>query len=99
MNLDDLRWPGKLDAGGREDRHEPFTERLELLLRVPDLADPEAATRTESDVIVEPIRRKLARCLDARHRLVVLLGCQARRSGKADKDTHAMPRWSGGAQP
>src|SRR3972149_200335 len=97
VDLHDLWWTGELDAARGEDRHQALTERLELLLRVPDLADPEAATGTESDVVVEPVRRELARCLYGGHRLVVLLGCHARRSCKADKDAHAVPPWSGGA--
>jgi hypothetical protein len=43
VDLEDLRWSGKLDAALVEDRHQARTERLELLLRVPDLANPEAA--------------------------------------------------------
>src|SRR6185436_4357927 len=73
--------------------------RLELLHRVPDLADAEAAARVEGDVIVEPVGRKLTRPLDAGHRVVVLLGGHARPSGKADKDAHSVPPWFGCGEP
>jgi hypothetical protein len=74
MDLEHLRRTDELDAVLGEDRHQALTERLELLLRVPDLAHPEAATSSEGDVKLEPVRRELARCLDAGHRRVVLLG-------------------------
>jgi hypothetical protein len=40
VDLEDLRLAGKLDPGLGQHRHEALTERLELLPRIPDLADP-----------------------------------------------------------
>ena len=60
MDLEHLWGAGELDAVLGEDRHQDRTERLELLLRVPDLADPKIATGTERDVVVEPVGRPLA---------------------------------------
>ena len=54
VDFDDLWWPCELDTALGEDRHQAFTERLELLHRVPDLADAEAAAGAEGDVVVEP---------------------------------------------
>src|SRR3954468_11131741 len=62
-------------------------ERLQLLLRIPDLADTEAAARTESDVVGKSIRWPLAsgvlQPLDA---FVVLLARHARCRGEARED-------------
>src|SRR4029077_9813275 len=99
MDLDDLGRTGQLDTALAEDRHQTLTERLELLHRVPDLADPEAAAGIECDVILESIGRKRARGLDRGQRRVVQRGCHARRSGEADKDAHVFPPWSNGVEP
>ena len=64
VDLDDLGRAGEFDAAFGEYRHQPLTERLELLLRVPDLADAEAAAGAERDVIVEAVGRELPGCLD-----------------------------------
>jgi len=39
VDLEGLRLARKLDSGFGQHRHEALTERLELLPRVPDLAD------------------------------------------------------------
>src|ERR1044071_6208122 len=91
VDLDDLGWAGELDTVRGEDRHQALTERLELLHRVPDLADPEAATGTECDVVLEPVGRELARRLDCGHGRVVVLGCHAGRACETDKDAHVLP--------
>jgi len=38
VNLEDLWFAGKLDSGVGQYGHQPLTERLELLPRVPDFA-------------------------------------------------------------
>ena len=54
-------------------RHKALTERLELLPRVPDLADAEVAVRTEGDVVLEPVRRPVAGVIKTAEGFVVLL--------------------------
>jgi hypothetical protein len=56
VNVEDVRRIGELNADTGEDRHQALPERLELLPRVPDLADAKVAVRTETDVVVEPGR-------------------------------------------
>ena len=59
VNFEDLRGAGKLDSNVSQNRHQPFTERLELLPRDPDLADAQVAVRPEADVvIVSRLRRE-----------------------------------------
>ncbi|MGZ5387834.1 MAG: hypothetical protein ACXWGS_10500 [Solirubrobacterales bacterium] len=85
MNLHYLRL-ARVDPYIRQDRHEALAERIELLLRVPDLADAEVAIRTEADVIVQPIWGPLS-LSQASDAFVVLLcgqGCW----GKADQNAH-----------
>ena len=77
MNLEDVRRVGELDAGTGEDRHQTIAEGLELLPRVPDLADPKVAIRTEADVVVEPGRWPFAGVLELANRLVGLVGSEA----------------------
>jgi hypothetical protein len=43
VNLEDVRRVGELDADDGEDRHQTLAECLELLPRVPDLADLQVA--------------------------------------------------------
>src|SRR6266566_4792990 len=52
-----LTW---LDADVLQHRHETLTERVELLLRVPDLADSQLAVRLEGDVVLESFRQPVA---------------------------------------
>src|SRR3954447_20327980 len=92
MDLDDLGRACELDAGLAEDRHQSRCEGLELLPGVPDLADPNAPAGCERDVVVEPVGRELARCLDQRHRLVVLRSLHARCRREPDKNAHLSPR-------
>ena len=54
VNVEDVRRIGELDADAGEDRHQTLVEGLELLPRIPDLADLKVAIRTEADVVVEP---------------------------------------------
>src|SRR3954469_21134414 len=70
-------------------------ERLQLLLRIPDLTDSEAPARTESDVVSKAVRWPLAtRVLQPLDALVVLLARHARGRGEARED--ASVRRSGG---
>src|SRR3954454_7110785 len=87
VNLEDVRRVGELDVGAGEDRHQTLTEGLELLPRVPDLADLKAAIGTEADVVVEPGRWPSAGVLDLANRFVVLLGGESDGT-EADNDTH-----------
>jgi hypothetical protein len=41
VNLEDLRFGGEPDSNVGEDGHEVLSEGLELLSRIPDLADAE----------------------------------------------------------
>src|SRR4051794_24910149 len=103
VDLDYLGGTRELDAALGEDRHQTLPERLELLLGVPDFADPEAATSTERNMQLEPVGRELARGLDASLGRVVLLGCQAGRGCETNQDAHVrssvvyctqpIPRW------
>lgn len=57
-NVVDLKHFGlarKLDPDIVQHGHEALTERVELLLRVPDLADSEVAVRLEGDVVLESV--------------------------------------------
>jgi hypothetical protein len=64
----------KLDPDVLKHWHEALTERVELLARVPDLADSEVAVRLEGDVILESLRQPVARIVEAADGVVVLLG-------------------------
>ena len=55
VELEHLGLALELDANVAQDRHQTLTERIELLLRIPDLADLEASTRGEGDVVREPV--------------------------------------------
>jgi hypothetical protein len=92
--LEYLGWASEFDTVRGKDRHQDRAECLELLLRVPDLTDPQFATGAERDVVVESVRRPLARCLfDERLRGVVLLGVRARRGGEAETMLIAFLLW------
>src|SRR3954453_5445388 len=68
---------------------------LQLLLRIPDLADSEAAARIESDVVGKAVRWPLAtRVLQPLDALVVLFARHARCRGEPRED--ASVRRSGG---
>src|SRR4029079_7308759 len=86
VNLEDVRRIGELDAGAREDRYQTLAEGLELLPRVPDLADVKVAIRTEADVVVEPGRWPFAGVLELANRLVVLVGSEG---DGTETDNHA----------
>lgn len=64
--------PGR-DPDVCQHRHQSLTERLKLLLRGPDLADPQVAAHSKGDVVLELFRRKVAGLLETADRLVVLL--------------------------
>ena len=53
VNLEDLWFAGKLDSGVGQYGHQPLTERLELLPRVPDFADTQVPFRPEANVVIE----------------------------------------------
>src|SRR3954454_6793478 len=89
VNLEDVWRIGELDAGAGEDRHQTLAEGLELLPRVPDLADLKVAIRTEADVVVEPGRWPFAGVLELPNRLFVLVGSEGDGT-ETDDDAHDM---------
>ena len=68
----------RLDPDVCQDRHQALAERVELLLRVPDLADAEGAFRAEADVDLQPVGGPLA-LFQAADAFVILPGGQGRR--------------------
>ena len=50
----------RLDPNVVQHRHQPLAEDVELLARVPDLADPELAVQLEGDVVLESLRQPVA---------------------------------------
>src|SRR4051794_15530571 len=88
VNLQHLRRADEFDAVLTEDRHQPLTELLKLLLGVPNLAHAEAATSSESNMKVEAIGGELAGRLDQRQDLLVLRCRHARSARETDEDTH-----------
>src|SRR6185436_1347471 len=76
----------RIDPNVLQDRHEALSERIELRLRVPDLADSELPARLEGDVELESFREPIAGLLQTPNRLVVLLG---RGRGGSEADEHA----------
>ena len=89
MDLEDVRRAGELDAGGGEDRHQTLAESLELLPRIPDLADLEVAGQTEADMVVAPGRWPFACVREQASRLGLLLGSEGDGT-ETDNDAHAM---------
>src|ERR1700694_4032335 len=83
MYLDHFRL-ARIYAEFRQDRREARTESVELLLRVPDLADFKVVARSEADLVVESVRGKDAFLIQATDDAVVLL-CRQRRGRKPDK--------------
>ena len=86
VNLDQLGL-ARLYADLCQHRHEALAERVELLPRVPDLADPQVGVRAEAHVIIEPVGRPVAGLFEPADGLVILLGGQ-RRWGEADQNAH-----------
>src|SRR3954469_21441920 len=76
----------RIDSNVLQDRHEALPERIELRLRVPDLADSELPVRLEGDVELESFREPIVGLLQTPNRLVVLLG---RDRGWSEADEHA----------
>ena len=70
-NLGDVRRVVELDADAGKNRHQTLAEGLELVPRVPDLADLKVPIRTEADVVVEASGWPFASVLDLANRLVV----------------------------
>src|SRR5437868_14101108 len=62
----------RLDPDVLQHRHQALAEGVELLARVPDLADSELAVGLEGDVVLESLREPVARLLEPADRLVVL---------------------------
>jgi len=54
--LEDGGRAGHHDALCRQDRHQPLPERIQLRLRVPNLADLEIAVGPETDVVIKSVR-------------------------------------------
>src|SRR5256885_4866956 len=89
--------PASSHANVGQYRPQCLAECVELLARIPDLADSEAPARTERDVVGKPVRRPLcigrAQTLDG---FVVLLRSHAGRRGEAGKDPRGRVRHGGG---
>jgi hypothetical protein len=73
----------RIDPHLGKDRAQPPSKRLELLLRIPDLADLEVAVRAKAKLIVEPVCWKHTRLREATDNFVVLL-CGQRRGREPD---------------
>src|SRR5438270_7866040 len=85
VDLEHLGLARKLDPDVLKHWHKALTERVELLARVPDLADSEVAVRLEGDVILESLRQPVARLLEAADGVVVLFGSHTGRGREASK--------------
>src|SRR5437588_3583868 len=83
VDLEHLGLARKLDPDVLKHWHEALTERVELLARVPDLADSEVTVRLEGDVILEALRQPVARLLEAADGFVVLFGSHTGRGREA----------------
>src|SRR5436190_17879375 len=66
-----------------ENRAQALSKRVELLPRIPDLADLEVAVRAKAKLIVEPVCWKHTRLREATDNFVVLL-CGQRRGREPD---------------
>src|SRR6266540_3782968 len=84
VDLEHLGLARKLDPDVLKHWHEALTERVELLARVPDLADSEVTVRLEGDVILESLRQPVPRLLEAADGFVVLFGSHTGRGREAD---------------
>ena len=79
VNLEDLRGVAGIerDVGQHGHLHQPLTVRLELLPRVPNFADTQVPFRSEANVVLEAVRKRLDSSLPKQPvGFVVLLGCQ-----------------------
>src|SRR6266496_3138300 len=74
VDLEHLGLARKLDPDVLQHRHETLAERVELLSRVPDLADSEVTVRLEGDVVLKSLRQPVARLLQTADGFVVLVG-------------------------
>src|SRR6185503_21252022 len=86
VDLELLGLARKLDPYIGQHRHEVLPECVELLARVPDLADSEMTARFERDVVVKPGRRPFAGTLKTADGLIVLFGGHASRAREAHKN-------------
>ena len=86
VDLENLRITREHDADVVQHRHEAFAERVELLPRVPDLADSELPVRNEGDVVLSSFGGQSPAF--SRRRLVssYCSGSHTRRAREADKD-------------
>src|SRR3990172_2206902 len=87
VSLEDLWSAGKLDSDVGQNGHHPLSERLQLLLRVPNLADVETVVRPEEDVVLQAVRRPGSSLLESTDAFFVLLFRQVR-GVEADNDAH-----------
>src|SRR6185295_1773747 len=86
VDLEHLGLTLELDPNVVQHRLQSLTERVELLARIPDLADAQVALRAESDVVGEALRRPVAGLLEAADAFIVLLRRHSRRGREAGKD-------------
>jgi hypothetical protein len=83
VDLKRLRF-ARVYAHVREKGHEALPERIDLLPRIPNLADSEVPVRNEAHVDIQPVRREVPGVLKMADRLVVLLRRRLRRRREAD---------------
>src|SRR5450631_480198 len=81
LTLDDVVYLKHLGLAGiyaqlGQNGHEALTERVELRLRVPDLADVEVVVRTGAQFVVEPVCGRDSGLGETPDSFVVLLGRQ-----------------------
>src|SRR4051812_4075000 len=97
MNLEYFGLAG-VDTDLGQDRPQLLTERVEVLLRIPDLADFEIAVRAKAELVIEALRGKDTRIRQPTDNFVVLRRRQRRRR-KTDKETQANPSIARGGPP
>jgi hypothetical protein len=98
VDLEVLRGSRALNPDFGEYRRKALPERLELLLRVPDLAYSEVAVRAEADVVVEALGREGSLVLEHADSPFVHLDRHSR-GGEANDDAHGRPSVSESGRP
>src|SRR6266576_2186456 len=86
VDLEHLGLASKLDPQVLQQRHQALAERIEVLARVPDLADSEVPVRPEGDVVLESLRQPVAGFLETADGFVVLGGNHIAGGRKAGED-------------
>jgi hypothetical protein len=86
VDLEHLGLAREFDPNVVQHRLQTTAERVELLPRIPDLADAQVPLRAESDVMGEALRRPAAGLLEAADAFVLLLRRHGRCGCEAGKD-------------